>query len=75
MTFAIVNVATPPPWTVEANVSPVALGNIPEAGDVVRVIRGGLMVKVKVRWVVCPRTVLFPEQYPKVDKIIAGVFE
>ena len=73
MTFAIVDVSSPPPWTV-ADVQPVYLNNEPENRDIIYVNKSGRTVEFKVRWVACNRIAIFPEGYPKVDKLIAGVF-
>jgi len=74
MKFAIVDVAYPPPLKVVGDVQPVQLDEIPERDDVVIVSKSGCPVRFRVRWVSCTRIAIFPDNYPKVDKILAGVF-
>ena len=76
MTFAVVDVANNfVIRTVMTEVLPFLLDEIPERGDILTVIKSGQPVEFEVRWVACSRSAMFPEGYPKVDRLIAGVFK
>ena len=76
MTFGIVDITTYLPIrSVVAEVEPFSLSEFPDKGDIITVLKSGQSLEFEVRWIACPRVALFPEGYPKVDRLIIGVFK